>query len=141
MRGRTYRFMNDALFPFGFGLSYTEFSVGNAKISKTELKTGETATLTIPVANLGKRNGTEVVQVYIRKTNDTDGALKTLRGFQRIEVPAGKTNQAIIELPFSSFEFYDETQLKMTSAPGDYEIFYGNSSADKDLKKLNIKLL
>lgn len=141
MKGRTYRFMSDALFPFGFGLSYTDFSIGNCKLSKTNILKDETVKLTIPVTNTGKRDGTEIVQVYIRKTNETDGALKTLRGFQRIEVSAGKTNQAVIELPYSAFEFYDESELKMTSTKGDYEILYGNSSEDKDLKKIIVKLL
>lgn len=141
MKGRTYRFMSDALFPFGFGLSYTDFSIGAGKISKTKINKGETATITIPVTNTGKRRGTEVVQVYIRKVGVTDGSLKTLRGFRRIEVEAGKTNQAVIELPYSSFQFYDETKLQMTSASGDYEILYGNSSSDKDLKKIYVKLM
>ena len=141
MKGRTYRFMSDALFPFGFGLSYTDFSIGIGKIGKTKINKGETTSLTIPVTNSGKRNGTEVVQVYIRKVGETDSALKTLRGFQRIEVQAGKTKQAVIELPYSSFQFYDETKLQMISAAGDYEILYGTSSSDKDLKKIYVKLL
>ena len=141
MNGRTYRFMSDALFPFGFGLSYTDFSIGKATISKTNLSKGDTAKLTIPVTNSGKRAGTEVVQVYIRQINEIDGALKTLRGFQRIEIPAGKTSQAVIELPFSSFQFYKENESKMTSAQGEYEILYGNSSNDKDLKRIKVKLL
>jgi beta-glucosidase len=141
MKGRTYRFMSDPLFPFGFGLSYTDFSIGAGRINKTKINKGEAATLTIPVTNSGKRSGTEVVQVYIRKVDETDGLLKTLRGFRRIEVEEGKTKQAVIELPYSSFQFYDETKLQMTSAPGDYEILYGNSSSDKNLKKIYVKLM
>lgn len=141
MKGRTYRFMSDALFPFGFGLSYTNFSIGTAQISKRIIKKGESIKLMIPVTNSGKRRGTEVLQVYIRKVNERDGLLKTLRGFQRVEIPAGMISQAIIELPFTSFQFYDETESKMTSAKGEYDIFNGNSSADKDLKRIRVKLL
>jgi beta-glucosidase len=71
MKGRTYRFMSDPLFPFGFGLSYTTFSIGNAKFRNTSIKTNESVQLTIPVTNTGKRSGTEIVQVYVRKVNDS----------------------------------------------------------------------
>jgi beta-glucosidase len=140
MKGRTYRFMSDALFPFGFGLSYTTFSIGNAKLSKTTIKTNESVELTVPVSNTGKRNGTEIVQVYIHKVNDTDGPLKTLRGFQRVEVAAGKSGQAVIKLPSSSFEFFDRQSGKMMVAGGDYEVLYGNSSDTKDLKTIKITI-
>jgi beta-glucosidase len=138
MKGRTYRFMSDALFPFGFGLSYTTFSIGEAKLSKTVIKATESIELTIPVSNTGKYEGTEIVQVYVHKVNDTDGPLKTLRGFQRVEIIAGKTAQAIISLPSSSFEFFDRLSGKMVVADGEYEVYYGNSSETKDLKKVNI---
>jgi len=140
MKGRTYRYMSDPLFPFGFGLSYTTFIIGNAKLSKAVINNNESVELTIPVTNTGKRNGIEIVQVYIRKINDTDGPLKTLRGFQRINLAAGKTDQAIINLPYNSFELFDRTTGKMAVIAGDYEVLYGNSSDSKDLKLINIKI-
>jgi beta-glucosidase len=142
MKGRTYRFMtSEPLFQFGYGLSYTTFVIGDARISKAEIKNGEGVELIIPVFNSGKRNGTEIVQVYVRKVNDPDGPIKTLRGFKRLYVDAGKTMNAVINLPSSAFEFYNQKQLAMTVTPGEYEIWYGSSSSTKDLKstKLLIK--
>lgn len=81
MKGRTYRFMSDALFPFGYGMSYTNFAIGEASLSTTTVGKNGTVTLTIPVSNTGKRSGIEVVQVYVRKADDANGPLKTLRGF------------------------------------------------------------
>ncbi|MBP6661732.1 MAG: glycoside hydrolase family 3 C-terminal domain-containing protein [Paludibacter sp.] len=140
MKGRTYRYMSDPLFPFGFGLSYTTFSIGNAKLNNTAIKANESVELTIPVSNKGKRNGTEIVQVYVRKLNDTDGPLKTLKGFQRVAVPAGKTVQAVISLPYNSFEFFDRSTGKMDVAAGEYEVLYGSSSDAKDLKSNTIMI-
>ncbi len=140
MKGRTYRYMTDALFPFGYGLSYTTFNIGEAKLSKTSIKADESVKITIPVTNAGKVNGTEIVQVYVKKVNDVDGPLKTLKGFERVEVAAGKTAQASIELSPSSFEFYDWGQRKMAVTSGEYEVYYGNSSDAKDLKKLKISI-
>ena len=134
MKGRTYRYTNDYLYPFGHGLSYTRFEIGKAVLSKTSLSKHESLDLRIPVRNAGKRNGTEVVQVYIRKVGDVDGPLKTLRGYQRVDVPAGKTNEAVITLSPSAFEFYDWAQRSMTVTSGEYEILYGNSSSDTALR-------
>jgi beta-glucosidase len=134
MKGRTYRFMSDALFPFGFGLSYTKFNIGKGRLTTNTILTNGSTRLTVPVANAGKVIGTEIVQVYVRKVNDIDGPLKTLRAFQRVTVAAGKTAEASIELPASSFEFFDRKSGKMTIAPGPYEVLYGRSSDKKDLK-------
>jgi beta-glucosidase len=141
MKGRTYRYMSDALFPFGFGLSYTNFEIGTALLSKTTIKADETIQLTIPVKNSGKLDGTEIVQVYVRKVNDIEGPLKTLRGFKRTEISAGKTKQVTIELTPISFEFYDWNQRKMAITAGEYEVYYGNSSNAKDLKMVKVTIL
>jgi beta-glucosidase len=140
MKGRTYRYTTDYLFPFGFGLSYTNFEIGTASLSKSSIKADETISISIPVKNTGKLAGTEIVQVYVRKVNDVEGPLKTLRGFQRMEIAAGKASQATISLPPSTFEFYDWSQRKMAVTPGEYEVYYGNSSDAKDLKMLKIKI-
>ncbi len=105
MKGRTYRYMDDALFPFGFGLSYTNFEIGEATLNTTSLNANETVRITIPVTNSGKRDGVEIIQVYVRKVNDLEGPLKTLKGFKRVDLPKGKTEPATIDLPPSSFEF------------------------------------
>lgn len=141
MKGRTYRFMDDALFPFGHGLSYTSFSMGEAKLSNVSVNAGESVKLTIPVTNIGKRDGVEVVQVYVRKVNDIEGPIKSLRAFKRIEIKAGKVQDVTIDLSPSSFEFFDWAQRKMTTTSGEYELFYGNSSDAKDLKSTIIIVL
>lgn len=138
MKGRTYRFMDDALFPFGFGLSYTIFKIGEASLNKSTINKNESLELTILVSNTGKCDGTEIIQVYVRKVNDIDGPVKTLKGFQRVDLKVGQTKKAVINLPYTSFEFFDRATGKMTVTAGDYEILYGNSSAAKDLKMTKI---
>ncbi|HTR28329.1 MAG TPA: xylan 1,4-beta-xylosidase [Puia sp.] len=138
MKGRTYRYMDDALFPFGFGLSYTGFSIGVADAGNRVVTKEDSLSLAVPVSNTGKRTGTEVVQVYLRKADDSSGLLKTLRGFRRVTVPAGKTVIATVGLPYSAFEFYNDQALQMKVTPGEYDLWYGNSAADKDLKKISV---
>jgi beta-glucosidase len=138
MKDRTYRYMEDALFPFGFGLSYTQFEFGSALLSKTNIKADESFHLTVPVKNTGKRDGVEVVQVYVRKVMDIDGPFKTLRGFKRVYIKPGKTRKVTIDLPPSSLEFYDPSQRKMAVTSGEYEVFCGNSSKKKDLNSIKI---
>jgi len=133
MKGRTYRYFNDALFPFGFGLSYTTFEVGEATMQGKE-------SITIPVTNTGHRDGTEIVQIYIRDLSDKEGPLKSLRGFQRVDVKAGQTATATIALDKKSYEFWDAETNTMRIKPGQYEILYGTSSLDKDLKKITVEL-
>ncbi len=140
MKGRTYRYMSDPLFPFGYGLSYTKFSIGNAIFNKTSIKADEPIQLTVPVKNTGMRTGTEVIQVYIHKVTDNDGPIKTLRGFQRIEVAAGKTENISINLAPTAFEFYDRANGKMAVIPGNYEVYYGTSSDIKDLKMTKVTI-
>ncbi|MBN2068129.1 MAG: glycoside hydrolase family 3 C-terminal domain-containing protein [Opitutales bacterium] len=138
MKGRTYRYTADALFPFGYGLSYTQFQIGKAKLSKKKIHADESVKITIPVSNTGEREGTEIVQVYVSKAGDKDGPLKTLKGYKRVSLDAGEKEKVTIELPVTSFEFYDRDSLSMAVTPGKYTIYYGNSSSDEDLKTLEI---
>ncbi|MBP5776193.1 MAG: glycoside hydrolase family 3 C-terminal domain-containing protein [Prevotella sp.] len=138
MKGRTYRYFDDPLFAFGYGLSYTTFEIGEAGISGAPGDPG--FTVTIPVKNTGNCDGTEIVQVYIRDLADKEGPLKSLRGFSRVEVKAGQTAPATIQLDKKSFEFWDAETNTMRTKSGTYEILYGTSSQDKDLKKLTVKL-
>lgn len=91
------------------------------------------------MANKGQRSGTETVQLYIRDLSDKEGPLKSLRGFLRVEVKAGQTVTATLSLTPKSFEFWDATTNNMRTKPGQYEILYGNSSQDKDLKRLSVE--
>ena len=136
MKGRTYRYFNDPLFAFGYGLSYTSFEIGEASISGAN---GD-CTLTIPVTNCGSRRGTETVQLYIRNTGDPEAPLKTLRAFQRIEIAPGQTMPVEMKLNKKSFEFFDNETNTVHTKPGIYQILYGSSSQDKDLKALTVSI-
>ena len=76
----------------------------------------------------------------MHKVADTDGSLKTLKGFKRVELAAGKSGQAVVSLPSSSFEFFDRTSGKMAVTPGEYEVWYGNSSDNRNLKMATLTI-
>ena len=137
MKGRTYRYFNDALFPFGYGLSYSTFVINNAQCKMNNDGSG---TLTVDVTNTGNRDGDEIVQLYIRDLQDKEGPLKSLRGFQRVSVKAGQTEKVTIQLTRKSFEFFDTETNTMRVKPGTYELLYGNSSADNGLKPLSVNV-
>jgi len=144
MRGRTYRYFSDPLFAFGYGQSYTTFEItdGKLNVEKASLE-GTNAPSSVfnfqcKVKNTGRRDGTEVVQLYLRDPSDADGPLKSLRGFQRVSVKAGQTADVTIRLTPQSFEFWDAQTNTMRVKPGRYELFYGSSSRDVDLQKLTV---
>ncbi len=133
MAGHTYRyFTGEPLFPFGYGLSYTEFSIGEPSYRKGCVK--------VNVSNAGSREGTHVVEVYVRDPRDSQGPLKTLRGFTRVTLDAGESKTVSIPMPRSSFELWDAKSNSMKVVPGSYEVMVGSSSADKDLKTITVKI-
>ena len=132
MEGHTYRyFRGEPLYPFGYGLSYTTFTCGEAKVKGKKI--------IIPVTNTGSRAGTEVVQLYVRKPDDTAGPIKTLRAFRRVTVPAGQTVEVTIPLDKETFIWWSEKDQDMVPVHGNYELLYGSSSADSDLQKVTYK--
>lgn len=140
MKGRTYRYFKDApLFPFGYGLSYTTFAYGNAHIYRADNAKNDML-LYIPVTNTGKREGEEVVQVYLRKPGDTDAPQRTLRGFKRVKLNAGQQQEVCISLTDESFEWFDTNTNTMHPVAGNYELLYGGSSRLEDLKVLPIEI-
>ena len=137
MKNRTYRyFTGTPLFPFGQGLSYTTFAYSKptAKVN------GNSVTVSIKVKNTGKRNGTETVQFYFRRTADTDGPLKTLCGYQQVELKAGEERTVTINLSSKDLETWDAKSNTMHFVHGQYQFMIGSSSADADLLKINAKL-
>ena len=88
-----------AQFPFGFGLSYTTFEYGDAQVAD--------GVITIPVTNAGAMDGDEVVQVYVKAVADVDGPIKSLRGFERVNIKAGET--VSVEIPFKADLFNPAT--------------------------------
>jgi len=137
MKGRTYRYFNDALFPFGYGLSYTEWKVEGGKWNGNANGGG---TLSVDVTNCGQREGAEVVQLYIRDLSDKEGPLKSLRGFKKVHLRPGQTATVDIALDKKSFEFWDAETNTMRTKSGTFELLYGTSSADKDLQKLTVTI-
>ena len=133
MKGRTYRyFQGQPLFPFGFGLSYTTFSISKPVYKNDKLQ--------VKVSNTGNRHGLETVQVYIRRVADTEGPLKSLRAYQQVQLAPGETKTISIALPRNSFEGWDASTNTMCVVPGKYEVMVGHSSADNDLQKILVSI-
>ena len=137
MKNRTYRYFTGVpQYAFGYGLSYTTFSVGKAKVKSQKGKAPK-VTLTVPVKNTGSREGTETVQVYVKRLNDAGAPIKALKGFQKLNLKAGETKNAIVTLDSEAFEYYDEMIDELAVKPGKYQILYGTSSRDEDLKSFD----
>ena len=133
MTNRTYRyFTGEPLFPFGYGLSYTNFEIGKPEYKNNKVQ--------VSVKNTGAMAGLETVQVYIRNIADMEGPLKTLRAYQQVQLAPGEAKTIAIDLPHSSFEGWDTQTNTMRVVPGKYELMVGNSSADQDQKKITINL-
>ena len=130
MEGHTYRyFRGEPLFPFGFGLSYSQFEYGDAKIEK--------GNVVIPVTNTGKADGTEVVQLYVQKPDDAEGPNKTLRAFTRVNIASGETVNVKLPLTAETFLWWDPVKADMVPVHGNYCLLYGGNS--RDLKQLDYK--
>ena len=137
MKGRTYRYFSDALYPFGYGLSYTTFKMGNEKLTAAADGTGS---FSVDVTNTGNREGTEIVQFYVRDKADTEGPTKSLRGFQRVTLKAGETKTVTIPLTRKTFELWDSITSTMRTKAGNYEVMCGTSSADPNMKKFELTI-
>ena len=138
MKNRTYRYFTGVpQYAFGYGLSYTTFNIGDAKISAKQMKKNGKVTLTIPVTNTGSREGAETVQVYVKALDDAGAPIKALKGFQKLNLKAGETKKATITLDGEAFEYYDEMIDELATKAGRYQILYGTSSMDKDLKAID----
>ncbi|SDN60961.1 beta-glucosidase [Prevotella communis] len=137
MKNRTYRyFTGEPLFPFGHGLSYTTFAFSKPSVSTN----GNTIVVTTKVRNTGKCEGTETVQLYFRRTADTDGPQKSLCGYQQVCLKAGEERTVTIALPRKRLETWDAKSNTMRFVPGLYQLMIGSSSADANLLKINTKL-
>ena len=132
MKGRTYRyFTGEPLFAFGYGLGYSPVVVKKARVRGSKV--------IVKLVNRGKMDADEVVQLYVRRPSDTEGPLKTLRGFVRVKVKAGKRARISLPLDDDTFLWWDENAGDMVTLAGDYELMVGTSSRDEDLKVLKYK--
>ncbi len=144
MKNRTYRyFEGQPQYAFGYGLSYTTFAVGKGKITAKSAKADSKkpfCVVVVPVTNTGNCEGTETVQVYVKALDDPGAPIKALKGFKKLSLKPGETQQAVISLDAEAFEYYNEAIDELSVKPGRYQILYGTSSLDKDLQALDFKV-
>lgn len=133
--GRTYQYFTaEPQYPFGYGLSYTTFTLANCRASAANLPRSGALTVAVDLTNTGKRDGDEVVQLYVRyPQSKVARPLKQLRAFQRATVAAGATVTVSLPLAAADLAYWDESRNAWTVEPGPVELLVGTSSADRDL--------
>ena len=111
------------LFPFGFGLGYTRFDWGPLRLSSPTLEPGGSVTATVPLANIGERPGSEVVQVYVRPLEGrVERPVKELRGFAKLTLEPGATGEAAVSLTARDLAFFDADAGAWVALAGRYEV-------------------
>ena len=129
---------NDPLYPFGYGLSYTNFSYSDISLSSNTIKGTQKIKATITVTNTGSVSGKEVVQLYTRQlVGTTTHPVKELKGFQKIELKAGESKSVSFNIAASDLMFYN-SDLKYVAEPGNFKLFIGGNS--RDVKQTDFKL-
>ncbi len=124
------------LFPFGFGLSYTTFALQNVRLTKKRISRIGSTQVLVDVTNTGAREGTEVVQMYIRdRVSSVTRPVKELKGFKKVTLSPGETQTIALDITPELLAFYD-VNMKYVVEPGEFEVLIGNSSRDGDLQKL-----
>jgi len=132
MSNRTYKyFKGKPLYPFGFGLSYTNFDYEWENQPKKEYKNSGTIDCSLKIKNSGKINGDEVAQVYIKYPQNKDLPLKELRYFERINISEGQTAQVKVSIPVSQLAKWDEKAGKLAVPVGTYSIYAGGNSENE----------
>ncbi len=128
---------NEPLYPFGYGLSYTQFEYGAIQVSSKQLKGSQKLTVTVPVKNTGKYAGKEVVQLYIRdEVGSITRPVQELKGFNKIELAPGETKNVSFEITPELLKFYN-SDLKFDWESGDFQIMVGTNSKDVQVAKVN----
>jgi beta-glucosidase len=118
------------LYPFGFGLSYTQFRLSNLQLSEPRIRPNGRLTVSVEVLNTGKRVGDEVVQLYIRDSvASVTRPVKELKGFERVTLRAGEKRRVEFTLTPQELGFYNR-EMKFVVEPGEFKVMVGNSSAD-----------
>ena len=139
-KGRTYMyFKGQLLYPFGHGLSYTTFAYGNLRLSDPTLRIDETITVSVDVTNTGKREGDEVVQLYVHAASEAKVRSmpnKQLVNFQRVNLNPGERKTVKFELPFTerALSYWDQDTYAFAAAKGLVDLLLGASSEDIRLK-------
>jgi len=128
------------LYAFGYGLSYTTFSITNPRLTKKSIKRNGTTSVLVDVTNTGKREGTEVVQMYIRDcVSSVTRPIKELKGFRKVQLKPGESTTVALDITPEHLSFYD-VNMKYVVEPGEFEIMVGNSSRDADLQKVVLQV-
>ncbi len=123
------------LFPFGFGLSYTAFSIGEPQLSSATISEKDTIQLTCAVTNTGNLAGAEVVQLYVQDvTVSVPRPPKELKGFQKVWLLPGETRTIKFNLKPADLAFYDIDSKSWKVEPGEFQVLLGNSSQRETLK-------
>jgi beta-glucosidase len=124
-------------FPFGFGLSYTQFKLSNLRLTPGE--SAGTLTVKATVSNVGRREGAEVVQVYVRQNHPNPAfprPPRELKGFRKISLAPGASGEVSLQLDASSFAYYNPAEHAWIAEAGDYTICVGDSSRNLSLQSI-----
>ncbi len=128
---------NDPKFPFGYGLSYTQFKYSDMKLSSANLKGNQTLTISVSVSNTGNYDGEEVVQLYIRDlVGKVVRPVKELKGFQKVFIKKGETKTVSFSLTPENLKFYDD-ELNYDWEAGDFDIMIGTDSQHVQTKRIS----